>query len=98
MKNICDASVLLIFLKKLNTNKSAGSDCILPVLLKESADVIIEPLWFMFSCSFERGVFPKAWKFADICPVPKSKPISVDNLRPISLLPVVSKLFEKIVL
>ena len=38
------------------------------------------------------------WKVADIIPIPKSQPVKLDQLRPISLLPVLSKLLEKVVL
>ena len=48
--------------------------------------------------SFRLGIFPSVWKKADVCPVPKCKPVCKDQLRPISLLPIVSKLFEKIIL
>ncbi|MEL7309047.1 MAG: hypothetical protein AAGK05_15065, partial [Pseudomonadota bacterium] len=96
--NICNERDVLIILKKLKTNKSGGSDGIIPILLKESADMIARPLCYIFNLSFEYGVFPRVWKIADICPVPKVKPVTKDQLRPISLLPVVSKVFEKIVL
>lgn len=44
------------------------------------------------------GVFPKAWKDANIIPVPKSnKTNEISNYRPISILPTLSKILEKIV-
>ncbi len=44
------------------------------------------------------GRFPSVFKFADIVPVPKSsKPTSPSDFRPISILPVLSKIMEKIV-
>ena len=40
---------------------------------------------------------PKVWKIADVCPIPKTIPIKRDKLRPVSLLPLVAKLCEKVV-
>ena len=97
VSNICHERDVLCCLKALKTDKSAGSDCIIPVLLKEAADVLVVPLCYIFNLSFKSGEFPSAWKIADICPVPKSKPVSKDQLRPISLLPCVSKIFEKVI-
>jgi len=48
--------------------------------------------------SFRTGFLPNAWKIADIVPIPKTVPVQKDKLRPISLLPVISKVCEKMVL
>ena len=53
---------------------------------------------FIFNLSFKKGIFPDVWKIADVCPVPKSVPVKLDCLRPISLLPIVSKVFENVIL
>ena len=43
-------------------------------------------------------IFQKQWKIARVSPVPKiDNPVSKDQLRPISVLPVLSKVFEKLV-
>ena len=42
--------------------------------------------------------FPEKWKTADVVPIPKTPPPHIDNLRPISKLPVCSKVFEKFIL
>jgi len=43
------------------------------------------------------GEFPDSWKIAHIIPVPKvHSPSSSSEYRPISVLPVLSKLFEKV--
>ena len=42
--------------------------------------------------------FPRAWKLARISPIPKVyTPVTEDDLRPVSILPVLSKVFEKLV-
>lgn len=44
------------------------------------------------------GVFPYAWKCALITPIPKAGDIrNIENYRPISILPVLSKVFERLV-
>ena len=52
----------------------------------------------LFNLSFGLGEIPDAWKIAKVTPLPKAgKSNDVSNLRPISLLPLPSKLIEKIV-
>ena len=51
-----------------------------------------------FNKCLNDGVFPAVLKFADIVPIPKSpKASSPSDFRPISILPVFSKVLEKIV-
>ena len=53
----------------------------------------------MFNLSLSTGVFPTYWKRAIIIPLPKNnRPSSTNDLRPISLTSVISKLFERLVL
>ncbi len=67
-------------------------------LLKLSTDVIIAPLTYLINVSLATGTFPKNWKSARICPVFKggnnSEPC---NFRPISILPILSKIIERAV-
>ena len=96
--DICDKDAVFSLLSSLKTNKSPGSDGIYPTLLKASADVISKPLSYIFNLSFSRGIVPAVWKLADICPIPKVTPVVRDKFRPISLLPVMAKLLEEVVL
>ena len=99
---IVDTSVRTIYseLQKLNIKKWCGSDGISPRLLKAGAFVLAEPLAHLFSLSIQEGSVPVQWKSADVVPLPKSSTISLENLRPISLLPIIiiSKILEKRVL
>ncbi|MEL7309737.1 MAG: hypothetical protein AAGK05_19085, partial [Pseudomonadota bacterium] len=95
---ICDPFTVHDLLLKLKTNKAMGSDQIRPLLLKLSADFICYPLSFIYNLSHNTACVPELWKKADVVPIPKSSPVKKDQLRPISLLPVVSKIYEKIVL
>ena len=52
----------------------------------------------IFDCSLNNGIVPKAWKHAIIIPLQKEgNTKDVNNLRPISLLPLPGKILEKIV-
>ena len=95
---ICNKSLVHTLLSNLKTDKAIGSDMIPPVLLKRCAAELSSPLCYIFNYSFKHASVPILWKLADICPLPKTSPVKIDQLRPISLLPCVSKIFEKIVL
>ena len=50
----------------------------------------------LFNKSFATGIYPDAFKFENIIPLHKAgSKVIMDNYRPISLLPVISKLLEK---
>ena len=85
-------------LLKLKTNKSSGSDGISSRLLVALADVIFEPLTHLFCLCIESAQMPQIWKLANVCPIPRKPRPSIDDLRPISMLPIFSKLLEKIIL
>ena len=59
---------------------------------------LAKPLANLFSMSFSQGVVPKEWKCEQVIPVYKSGGKSdPNNYRPISLLPIISKIMESIV-
>ena len=90
---------VLSILNRLNVNKSCGSDKIPNKILKLAGILIKEPLTKLFNKSLEQGVYPDMWKHANITPIFKHKGSSSDpkNYRPISLLPNISKILEKVV-
>ena len=82
----------------LKNKNSSGYDGISNVLIKKLTSEICYPLAIIFNKSILEGKFPRAMKVADVLPVFKSKDKSVcTNYRPISLLPVVSKVLERII-
>ena len=85
-------------LKRLDITKSAGSDQLHPKLLRFGASALAEPLAHIYEESLRSGTVPKKWKLADIVPAPKCKRPTFQDLRPISLLPIPSKILERIVL
>lgn len=84
-------------LLNLNVRKSTGSDGLSSRIMHDCADVLAAPLAHIFCMSVHDGVMPRRWKTAHVSPIPKSKHVSVDNLRPISLLPVASKMLENFI-
>ena len=80
------------------SSKSTGSDGVPALLYKKCALVFAEPICHLICESIRQRRFPSLWKVADIIPIPKSSAISIENTRPISLLPVPAKIAEKVVL
>ena len=58
---------------------------------------IVKPLMIIFSNSLNQGVFPDQWKKANITPIhKKGNKSDITNYRPISVLPLCGKIFEKL--
>ena len=94
--------VTVDYVKKLLTgckDKPPGVDNVDGKLLKIVAHLIATPICHVFNLSLVKCIYPKDWKIAKITPLSKnvSAPFSGPNCRPISLLPTLSKLMERIV-
>ena len=82
----------------LNVNKAYGPDNIGPKLLKEAAPSITATLVRLFNMSLSKGIFPSAWKLANVVPIyKKAEEFFTSNYRPISLLSTIAKVFERVV-
>ena len=79
--------------------KNSKSGTLPGKFLKDTIYVVAPTLAFIFNWSFEEGIFPDNFKIARICPIYKGKgsKSNPDNYRPISVLSVVARLFEKLV-
>ncbi|XP_077978184.1 uncharacterized protein LOC144433705 [Glandiceps talaboti] len=87
-----DIKALLI---NLDRKKASGWDNLTPRLLIDAAEVIAPPLAHVINCSFLIGTFPSALKVAKVKPTfKKGENDSVGNYRPISILPLFSKINE----
>ena len=84
--------------KSLKSKLSSGHDNISNKIMKESIQDIATPLALIFNLSIMTGKVPRNMKISKIIPIFKSGDSKIlNNYRPISLLPVFSKLLEKIV-
>ena len=93
-----DVDEILRLCKNININKSSCINNISSEILRDAFLAIPDKIVDMFNMSFELGEIPDDWKIGKVTPLQKSgNKSSVRNLRPISLLPLVSKLIEKIV-
>ena len=82
----------------LPNTASTGADGIYARMLKDSATEICVVLADICNCSISTGIFPDQWKTTVTVPVHKKSDVfDISNYRPISLLPLISKVFEKIV-
>ena len=100
--SICEVSFseLDVFriLQSLDPSKAMGCDNISPRLLKHCALALYLPLYHLFTLSLSRCYLPVEWRTHLIKSIFKSgDKSSVRNYRPISLLPVISKVLEKLV-
>ena len=91
-------SDVLKILKNLNTSKAAGIDNLPPKMLKDAAEDLSAPLCSLINKSLQESLFPTSEKCEQIIPVFKSgDPAILDNYRPITVVPVLSKVIEKII-
>ena len=90
--------MVLSLLKKLDVRKSVGPESLSAHFLKEVAEPIAAPLTKLYNKSLESGIVPNQWKCSNVTPVHKGGSCgNPGNFRPISVVPVVAKIFEKIV-
>ena len=86
-------------INKCRNDCSTGPDSIPINLLKPVSDFIISPLTHIINSFIESSVFPKVWKEARISPIPKiPSPQTLSDYRPVSVLPVLSKVYERIIM
>ena len=82
---------------KLLKNGSSGWDEILAKIIKISCSPLLKPLCNIFNLSLYTGVFPDALKLVKVVPLYKAGDAhKFSNYRPISVLPVFSKVFEQL--
>ena len=90
-------STIVKIIDKLNPNKAHGLDNISIAMLKLCSEEISLPLKIIFERCLHEGTFPSSWKKANVQPIHKKGSRQYKTqYRPISLLPICSKIFEKI--
>ena len=79
------------------TNKAPGHDKISMKVIKKCLTPILPVITNLFNASFSNACFPRDWKQAAVVVHPKEGDHEVaGNNRPISLLPVLSKVLERL--
>ena len=82
----------------LSTNKAHGPDKISVNMIKLCGQHLCVPLKIIFDNILETGIFPDQWKEANLTPVHKKNDKQlIANYRPISLLPILAKVYERII-
>ena len=76
--------------------KATGSDKISARLLKTAAPQISDSLCYVINLSLKSGAVPKEWKHARVILYKDGKCDEASNYRPISVLPIISKIMERI--
>ena len=85
-------------LKKIDVNKALGPDGVSPHTLKQCASELSEPLAYLYQLCLREKKWPRLWKIGRVIAIHKKKSkSSIKNYRPVSLLSVVGKIFEKII-
>ena len=96
-KKVNDNEVLSI-INKLKNKKSRGADNISNQLLKTIKQELCKPLTIIINQMIETRVYPEKFKISKITPIyKKNERTNIANYRPISLLPTLSKLFERVI-
>ena len=84
---------------ELDVAKATGPDCIPSIVLKMCSPELSPVLSKLYNKCLSESCFPSCWKFSSVVPAYKNDGERSDpgNYRPISLLPVISKMFESFV-
>jgi len=91
-----DEEKVRTMLSNLDASKSTGLDDLGPRFLKLSANIIYPVVHHIINLSISLSIFPDLWKSAKVSPLFKAgSKCDVNNYRPISILPTLSKLVEK---
>ena len=87
-----------LIIKALDSSKAHGYDNLSIKMIKLCEESIVIPLKIILDESLKCGVFPEIWKKANVVPVHKKEDKNlVKNYRPISLLPIFGKIFERVI-
>ena len=84
-------------LSRISSNKATGIDKISCKMIRMAAPAIADSLTNIFNQAITLASFPDEWKIARVIPLFKSGHRNMPgNYRPISILPAISKIMERI--
>ena len=96
--NQISSEVILDILENIDPGKAAGIDNISGKILRDGASILAAPISQICNISIKYSVFPKECKIAKLKLLFKKGPkTNPKNYRPISLLPLISKIIEKVI-
>ena len=97
---ICEITELATYKMLVKfSKKSLGPEDLPQKILCEFAPELATPFCDIINSSIKSGVFPEAYKKAEIIPIPKvNPPRSLSDLRPISKTPIGGKIIEKVMI
>ena len=86
------------YMLNLDTYGGTDPDGYFPLFFKKIASVLAPKLAVVFRLLLKSGSFPSCWRKANITPIPKGASASTlpSEYRPISITPILSKIFERL--
>ena len=95
---LIDENATIKAIDYIENKSSSGHDGISNIILKYMKLEISKPLTLIINQLITTGIFPDSLKIAKIIPIyKKGEPTDLSNYIPISLLPTISKIFERII-
>lgn len=94
----CTPAELRRTINALKPKKAPGFDLITPEVLQKLPRKAVMYLTHLFNGILRTSFYPKIWKVSQLTMIPKpgKPPHIISSYRPISLLPILSKVFEKL--
>ena len=90
--------IRLKVITNLKNYKSTGTDNIDTYVIKLVAQEIVAPLTHSINISIAKCTFPSIWNHAKVLPLlRKGDPLIAKNYRPVAVLPIFSKILERVV-
>ena len=87
---------MLDLINKIPSSKAIGCDGLNAKVLKLATSVLTHPLCRLMNLSISTGCCPSTWKTTQVTPLFKNgSREDTSNYRPISVLPVLSKILER---
>ena len=83
-------------INKLSSKKATGHDGISAKVLKLAQPAVLKPITFLINETIKMSEFPDECKKAMVSPLHKKNSTQdKENYRPVSILPIMSKLYER---